>query len=286
MGNPRCLGSGATALAALVTLVVVATAPAQERKPAFGRVVDGKGVPVAGASVELLGAFPNLGEELAPFDRLTVATDARGRWRAALLPGRVYSARASVIVAGPSTAADDRPTLSATVSHVACGRSVDFTIDRRPLVRRLVVDGVEAWQQHGPLRVRVAPMPCGRPGTRSRSPRTGPPSCRRWRLACGPSWWSTGRASRCARSRCRAHGRPDWRSHRPCGSPRAPSTPPARRWPAPGSSRAWRCSSVGAPRARCSMVRWKRGGAPAGSPTRAVVWMPSCRRCGTWISAT
>jgi len=74
-----------------IALALAMLAPVQDREPVTGRVERSDGKPWAGARVtlfsRLLPGIPELGDG----DRVVVATDARGRFRAALLPGRRYS---------------------------------------------------------------------------------------------------------------------------------------------------------------------------------------------------
>ncbi len=136
--------------AILLGLAMLAAVPAQQRAPAFGRVVDGAGEPVAGAEVHLLGGVPMLLEEEQELDELRVQTDARGRFRADLLRGSCYSVRAF----GPEDQQGER-SVSLAGERFGCGGHLELVVDRALRSRTVQVLGMAPWLAQGPLRLRV-----------------------------------------------------------------------------------------------------------------------------------
>jgi hypothetical protein len=117
------------------------------RRPTFVRVVDARGEPLANATVWLSGGQPHLGAVVGALDALVVASDARGRAQAKLLPGLCYVAWA----AGP---ADDQGggVASAPTGYFGAGSLFELRCAMPYQPRRITIAGVDAWQHNGPLR--------------------------------------------------------------------------------------------------------------------------------------
>src|SRR5262245_4109732 len=122
-------------------------ATAQDRRPAFGRVVDAAGAPVAGAEVTLFSS--TVGElGAAATDSVAATTDSRGQFTAQLLPTRAYAAFAR----GP--AQDDGSAWTSVADHhVAAGANVCLALGDRATPRELQVRGLAAWPELAPFRV-------------------------------------------------------------------------------------------------------------------------------------
>jgi hypothetical protein len=147
--------------ARLVAVCAAVAVPGQQqladavRKPTFARVVDGTGEPLAGAVVTFAGGLPHLGPDAAPVDQVDVASDARGRAQAKLLPGLCYVAWAVA-----PAAADGSTAVSALQPFFGAGALLEVRCDQVVLPRRLPCEGIEAWAHLGPLRfVAVTPLP-------------------------------------------------------------------------------------------------------------------------------
>ena len=138
MPGTRCL---------VPSLLLLASALAQERRPAFGHVVDAAGAPVIGAEVMLFTA--TVGElGAAATDRVVATTDARGQFMAGLLPTRAYAAFAR----GPLQA--DGSAWSSDADHlVAAGANVTFQLRDRATPRQVLVRGTAAWPELAPFRL-------------------------------------------------------------------------------------------------------------------------------------
>lgn len=127
----------------------------QERRAAIGTVTGPDGQPLAAAEVVLAGApFPAW---CRTADVVRVVADAAGRFRADLLPSIAYSAWATGPVGG------DGSHLAAPVSENAgVGRFLELRAQYRLARGRLQVQGLDAWQPLGALRVQVVPLAAAR----------------------------------------------------------------------------------------------------------------------------
>lgn len=126
-----------------------------------GRVTLIDGEPWVGAEVVLVGyALSNA--PIAGADRVRAKTDARGRFKARLLPNRRYAAWAFEEL--PSEAGSSSLRESAVTSRVFAGDSLRLQeVESRPRPRVLKLSGLAAWQHHAPLRFRLRanlPMNC------------------------------------------------------------------------------------------------------------------------------
>lgn len=140
--------------------VGAALAPAQEvvaaaRRATIVRVVDAQGTAIAGANVTFAGSIPHLGAEYGPVDVQNVTSDVRGYARADLQPFLCHVAWA----VGPADAAG-RSLRSLPTQPFAAGALLELRCEESCGERRLVVTGVEAWKDRGPLRfVAMTPSP-------------------------------------------------------------------------------------------------------------------------------
>ncbi|MEO6597170.1 MAG: hypothetical protein ABIP94_20700, partial [Planctomycetota bacterium] len=127
---------------------LLAQAPGEvERRPAFVRVFDDAGEPVAGAVVTLSGCIPHLGAKAGPSDVLFVSSDARGRAVPKLQAGLCYVAWA---VGPPDRQGVQR--VSAVQGFFGAGAQFDLRCDTARPPERCVVEGADAWRELGPLR--------------------------------------------------------------------------------------------------------------------------------------
>ena len=136
-------------------VLLAAAAPAQDQQQSDSRVVQlgtalgSDGLPWARATVTLWSRRPFRAANLVPEDIVTVRTDARGRFRASLLPGRAYIASARI--------GEGDATRYSSLFQVSASRPVHLREGRfRPRPVRLELVGVAAWKEHGPLRARVS----------------------------------------------------------------------------------------------------------------------------------
>ncbi len=135
---------------------VVATAPAnanvrvQERRALAGVVVDDRGEPVAGATVQLATSLAAHLWLAAP-ELLTATTDAAGRFRVEAQVGRSHAGGA----VGP-IGADGATAVSALVQDLAAGEFVSLRLQPARSPARIRVDGGAAWGTDAPRRLRVA----------------------------------------------------------------------------------------------------------------------------------
>ena len=132
--------------AALLLLCVLA--PAQQRRPLLGTVVDADGKPLVGAEVVCAFAPPGA-ESGAPVDVQRATTDARGRFRANVFGGTRYQ----VFAMGP---ADEQGARLATGFVVAAaGPLLALRARHRQMPVTLQLVGLEAWQDLAPFQIRV-----------------------------------------------------------------------------------------------------------------------------------
>jgi len=125
------------------------------RLPTIVRVVDAAGAALAGATVTVAGSVPHLGTEHGPIDVQHVISDARGFARADLRPSLCHVAWA---IGAADGAGGRRRSLPS--SPFAAGALLELRCDEACADRRVVVTGVEAWREHGPLRfVATTPSP-------------------------------------------------------------------------------------------------------------------------------
>ncbi len=135
-------------LRALIAIVLpFASLAAQDRRPLLGTVVDGDGKPLAGATV-CFGYVPFGGEDLPPHDQGTTTTDARGRFKADVLPCASYSLWA----VGPEA---DAGRATSAIVHAAAGALVELRATARRTNWRLTIEGLDAWQEAGPFTIRL-----------------------------------------------------------------------------------------------------------------------------------
>lgn len=123
--------------------------PAQEapRRATAGRVLDADGRPLAGARVRY-AYVPLGGEHLPPADVVEAVTDARGRYRVALLPCAQYQAWAI-----GEADADGRRLVSA-MGWTDASEVLDTPAHHEFVPQRIEVKGIDAWAADGPHRVR------------------------------------------------------------------------------------------------------------------------------------
>ncbi len=134
------------AVALLAAAMSAGSAPAQELRPTFCRVVDADGEPVAGASVTFAGGLPHLSRSLQAPHVVEGTSDARGRVVARLQRGLCYVAWAR----GPN---ENGARLRAkAVGYFAAGAMVVLRCLERELPPTLRLEGEEAWADVGPLR--------------------------------------------------------------------------------------------------------------------------------------
>jgi hypothetical protein len=135
-------------LAAMVFGGVIAGLPGQAgpRRATFVRAENAAGEPLVGAVVTFAGGVPHLGVDVVQRDILQVATDARGRAQAKLLPGLCYTAWV-VGAADP----DGRASVSPPHAWFSGGALITLRAGEPEAPRRLLVRGAEAWQARGPL---------------------------------------------------------------------------------------------------------------------------------------
>lgn len=157
--TPAICWAGAFAVGLLAPRAVQAQqAPA--RHFAFANVVGTDGAPLADAVVLFAGSVPHFGNVDRTVDVVAVASDARGRARARLLPGLCYVAWA----VGPADAVGESDWASAN-GLFGAGALFELRCEHRNGPKRVWPLGIEPWQQRGgPLRYfAVTPMP----GTRT-----------------------------------------------------------------------------------------------------------------------
>ncbi|MCC7396047.1 MAG: carboxypeptidase regulatory-like domain-containing protein [Planctomycetes bacterium] len=128
-------------------VLLFASLAAQDRRPLLGTVVDGDGKPLAGATV-CFGYVPFGGEDLPPHDQGTTTTDARGRFKADVLPCASYSLWA----VGPEA---DAGRATSGIVHAAAGALVELRATARRTDWRLTIEGLDAWQEAGPFTIRL-----------------------------------------------------------------------------------------------------------------------------------
>lgn len=120
-----------------------------ERKKAVGRVVDSTGASVAASHVMLVHRPVGWCRQYGDVDVVQVDADGKGRFSAALLPGRSYSAFAS-------WRENDQLVVTSIHEHVAAGAYLELGPAHKQAVGlRVRVDGQEPWSNVGPLQFRV-----------------------------------------------------------------------------------------------------------------------------------
>ena len=133
----------------LAWLLVTAAAIPAQRSATGGRVLDGDGKPLADATVTFVGSEPPIGARFAPADTVEVRTDDKGRFVVRLLPRHDYSCWA----AGPADANGDR--LVSRVLDVRPGTGFEIHATETASPTRVVVSGIDAWPEIGPLRLKT-----------------------------------------------------------------------------------------------------------------------------------
>lgn len=144
-GLPPSLTSRATALAPLLFATALL---AQQRQPLLGTVVDGRGAPVAGATVVLVEDDADLAL-LDPIDRIEVRSDERGRFVAAALRGTRYTGLA-VGAEHDGSAAVCRP-----VRNLSCGGPAEMRLTIAAQRRKENLPGLRAWGPLADLRIQL-----------------------------------------------------------------------------------------------------------------------------------
>ena len=134
---------------ALLALTCAGALAGQDRDLVAGRVVDRDGEPWAGATVVLAATLMPAAPDLAGIDRVEVTTDARGIFRAQVLPDLAYAAWVAAF--------DEQRRLRRTeLVHDVRPGAVVRLVEQSPVDDpRLTVLGLEAWAAHGPLRVEL-----------------------------------------------------------------------------------------------------------------------------------
>jgi hypothetical protein len=128
-----------------------AMAQSVPRASVAGEVLGADGEPVADARVALVHRPIGWCAEYGDVDVARAVTDAKGRFRAEVLPARPYSAFATWQAGGA-------PATTAALEHVASGAFVQLRQQREAVVAVTVqVDGLAAWADDGPLGFRVVP---------------------------------------------------------------------------------------------------------------------------------
>lgn len=150
------------ALAALAVAACIAAARAQAPaaaaglRPLLGRVVDAADAPVAGAEVHVV-----LPDETAPGNRAAshavVTTDARGRFRAKVVPCSHHL----VWAIGPAGEAR----VCSPPQWATSGQLLELRADVARPPCRVTVDGLDAWRDLAPFRLRLALQGVGLPDT-------------------------------------------------------------------------------------------------------------------------
>lgn len=122
--------------------------PMPNRQPAFVRVVDAEGRPLAGATVTFAGGLPHLAPAV-PADVLAVTSDARGRATAKLRTDLCYCAFA-VLPAAPDSQGQ-RGRRSKVHGYFAAGALLELPCVEAWSPTRVRISGAAAWAEHGPL---------------------------------------------------------------------------------------------------------------------------------------
>lgn len=127
-----------------LVLALGAIAPAQDAPSVTGRVVDAARKGVAGATVELLHRpIPNC-LELGPEQRIVVAANASGVFRATVAADKHYTVRAWW--EGGASRVED---------GVEAGAFVTLVRDPFAVPQRVALAGLEPWSERGPLELRA-----------------------------------------------------------------------------------------------------------------------------------
>jgi len=136
----------------LVALLIPSLLPAQSDLPVrerlAGRIRGGDGKPWANATVTVFSGPSRQFPEIGRTDRIVVATDKNGRFRAEVLTRRSYSVWAS----------KDGKLTSVVRASARQTISLDEQ-DEQPLRLTLEVYGLQSWAEHGKPRVVVVDMP-------------------------------------------------------------------------------------------------------------------------------
>lgn len=132
----------------LVPFVLVLHLLAQERRPLTGRVLDHANQPVAAAVVHWTTTIA-AHASVAPAEVLTTTTDATGRFRVEVLPGRGYAGGA----VGPRSAAGE-VAVTPLVVAAGSGEFLTLRLGRPAAPARVPVRGGQAWGAEAPTRLR------------------------------------------------------------------------------------------------------------------------------------
>ncbi len=137
------------AAGALVWLLATAWASAQDaavRAPHVGKVRNADGSPVPGAAVTFVSGEGCNG--LDPEDVVPTMSDAHGRFRVALWPGRHY-------VAWATQQHGDGQISTVLTPRGASSTDLEFAADVKAAPSHWRLEGCEAWRAHGALRVQL-----------------------------------------------------------------------------------------------------------------------------------
>ncbi len=134
--------------ASLLLAAAAAQAPEVAREPTFVHVVDERQRPLPAAKVTFVGNRPELPD--AASDRVEAVTDARGRAVARLRTDLCYAAWA--VGAGRQVGA---ASLSKVEGFFAAGAHVELRCDEPCDEARVRIEGLPAWQEHAPFRLRA-----------------------------------------------------------------------------------------------------------------------------------
>lgn len=136
-----------TAITAFAAFAAAQVQPvAVARRPALIRVVDESGAPREGVQVTLAGGAAQFAPAAWPVDVQRVATDARGRATARVLPDVSYVAWVCEVLPG-----GDKARVADPVGYFGANAMLDLACHEEPVVA-LPVRGAGAWQDLGPLR--------------------------------------------------------------------------------------------------------------------------------------
>jgi hypothetical protein len=137
------------ATVALVSLLMAAVLPAQDRLPLVGRTLDAQGKPVSGATVTLVWDQPDLAG-LVPPDVVTARSDERGRFVGSVLRGVSYFGFAVAPEQEGVTLISDLQ------RDLRPGRPCELTCNRQGRPRTVKLTGLEAWGEPSSLGARLA----------------------------------------------------------------------------------------------------------------------------------
>lgn len=142
----------ALAIVAAAAAGVAQRPPAERREPTFVNVVGADRAALPFAAVTFVGCVPEF--DGGPIDRVEAVADARGRVTVKLRADLCYAAWA----VGQGAAAGESPGAAAVSSvegFFAAGAMLELRCDEVLEPRRVRIEGLEAWQAHGPFALSV-----------------------------------------------------------------------------------------------------------------------------------